>query len=167
MGSVNQNESVRKPVSAFCFYEFREMLVTRCSHPTMFGQIPVFGMLPKFSDRYAWANSADPDQTSSLIRVYTVCHSVCIVWTHYSMVEPHSSNFRVITTTFGVSEYLGNLRYNNVCCSMTLIYRHIFRDVCPYVPWQCAKWHQRRHSYAIGTDNMPQNTIFIPIYAPV
>ena len=55
---------------------------------------------PKFSDRYAWANSADPDQTapSSVIRVYTVCRSVCIVWTHYSMVEPHSSNFRVITT---------------------------------------------------------------------
>ena len=45
-----------------------------------------------------------PGQTvqtqSSLIRVYTVCHSVCIVWTHYSMVEPHSSNFRVITTNF-------------------------------------------------------------------
>ena len=39
---------------------------------------------PKFSDRYAW--------------VYTVCYSVCIVWTHYSMVVPHSSNFRVITT---------------------------------------------------------------------
>ena len=41
-----------------------------------------------------------PGQTvqSSLIRVYTVCYSVCIVWTHYSMVEPHSSNFRVITT---------------------------------------------------------------------
>ena len=37
---------------------------------------------------------------SSLVRVYTVCHSVCIVWTHYSMVEPHSSNFRVITTKF-------------------------------------------------------------------
>ena len=37
---------------------------------------------------------------SSLIRFYTVCHSICIVWTHYSMVEPHSSNFRVITTNF-------------------------------------------------------------------
>ena len=37
---------------------------------------------------------------SSLIRVYTVCHSVCIVWTHYSIEEPHSSNFRVITTIF-------------------------------------------------------------------
>ena len=28
------------------------------------------------------------------------CHSVFIVWTHNSMVEPHSSNFRVITTNF-------------------------------------------------------------------
>ena len=49
------------------------------------------------------ANSADPDHCSwrsSLIWVCTVCHSVCIVWTHYSMVEPHSSNFRVITTNF-------------------------------------------------------------------
>ena len=55
---------------------------------------------PKFLDRYAWANSADPDQTAPLIRVYTVCHSVCIVWTHYSMVKPHSSSFRVITTNF-------------------------------------------------------------------
>ena len=35
---------------------------------------------------------------SILIRVYAVCNSVCMVWTHYSMVEPHSSNFRVITT---------------------------------------------------------------------
>ena len=59
---------------------------------------------PKFSDRYAWANSVDPDQTApeeqSDDRVYTVCHSVCIVWTHCSMVEPHSSNCRVITTNF-------------------------------------------------------------------
>ena len=62
------------------------------------------------------AYSADPDHCSwrsSLIRVYTVCLSLCIIWTHYSMVEPHSSNFRVITTFFfGVSEYLGNLGYS-------------------------------------------------------
>ena len=55
-----------------------------------------------FSDRYAWANSTDRDQTvprgAGLIRVYTVSYSVCIVWTHYSMVDPHSSNFRMITT---------------------------------------------------------------------
>ena len=54
---------------------------------------------PKFSDRYAGAKSADPDQTAPL-KVYTVCHSVCILRTHYSMVEPHSSNFRVIKTNF-------------------------------------------------------------------
>ena len=70
---------------------------------------------PKFSDRYVWANSADTDQTaprSSPIRVYTICHSVCIVWTHYSIVEPHSSNLRVITTIVWVFEYLGNLWYH-------------------------------------------------------
>ena len=53
------------------------------------------------SDRFAWVNSAGPDQTaplSSLIRVYTVCHSVFIVWTHFSMIEQNSSHFRVITT---------------------------------------------------------------------
>ena len=52
----------------------------------------------KFSDRFAWPNSADPDQTAP--RGATVCHSVCFVWTHYSMVEPHSSNLSVITTIF-------------------------------------------------------------------
>ena len=67
---------------------------------------------PKFSDRYAWANNAVQDQ-SALIRVYTVCHSVCIVWTHYSMVESYRSNFRVITTNvFGV-RILVNLRYDS------------------------------------------------------
>ena len=60
----------------------------------------IYHNFPKFSDRQVWANSADPDQTapSSLISVYTVCHSVCIVWTQYSMVEQHSSNLRVIIT---------------------------------------------------------------------
>ena len=39
--------------------------------------------------------------------VYTVCHSVCIVCTHYSM---HIVQILVITTIFWVSEYLENLR---------------------------------------------------------
>ena len=50
----------------------------------------IYRNVPKFSDRYAWANNADPDQTAP-------------------MVEPHSSNFREITTIFWVSKYLGNL----------------------------------------------------------
>ena len=40
------------------------------------------------------------DSLGKQCRPYTVCHSVCIVWTHYSMVEPHSSNFRMITANF-------------------------------------------------------------------
>ena len=37
---------------------------------------------------------------SSLIRVYTVCHSVCIVWTNYSVVKQYCSNVRIITANF-------------------------------------------------------------------
>ena len=35
-------------------------------------------------------------EESSLIRVYTVCNSVCIFWMHYSTVKPSCSNFSVI-----------------------------------------------------------------------
>ena len=46
---------------------------------------------------------------SSLIRVYTVCHSVCIFWMHYSIVKPPHSNFRVITSKFfGYPNFYGN-----------------------------------------------------------
>ena len=76
----------------------RNILIHKISH--IEEPSPDYRNGPKFSDRYVWANSADPDQRCSLIRVYTVCHSVCIVWLHYFLVEPHSSNFRVITTIF-------------------------------------------------------------------
>ena len=36
-------------------------------------------------------------QRSSLIWVYTVCHHVRMVWTHYSVVKQHGSNFKIIT----------------------------------------------------------------------
>ena len=65
---------------------------------------------PKFSDRKVWADIVDPDQTAP-IRVYTVCYSVCIFWTHYFMVEVHCLNFRMITAIFRVSENLEVLRY--------------------------------------------------------
>ena len=84
-----------------CFGSFYSFMVLKISPGICFcvsSSATLYCNVPKFSDRYAWANSADPDQRSSLIRVYIVCHSVCIFWTHYSMVEQHSSNFRVITT---------------------------------------------------------------------
>ena len=55
----------------------------------------------KFLDRQIWENSADPDQTApSLIRVYTVCNSLCIFWMHYSKEKPSCSTFRVIKANF-------------------------------------------------------------------
>ena len=40
-------------------------------------------------------------------KLYTVCHSVCIFWTHGSMVKPHGSKFWIITATFGVFKLFG------------------------------------------------------------
>ena len=54
--------------------------------------------------RKVWANSVDH---SSLIMVYTVCHSVFIFWTHYAMVKPHCSNFRIITAILGFPNFIG------------------------------------------------------------
>ena len=49
-----------------------------------------------------------PEQTvhtpiSSLIRIFTVCYSICIFWTHICLVKLHYSNFRIKTAVFRVS----------------------------------------------------------------
>ena len=60
---------------------------------------------PKFLGRQVWPNSVDPDQTAEgasdcEIQIYTACFSFSIFLTHYSMVTPHCSNFRIITAFF-------------------------------------------------------------------
>ena len=50
-------------------------------------------------------------QIRLLLRVYTVCNSLCIFWMHYSKEKPSCSTFRVITAIFRVSEILGFLWY--------------------------------------------------------
>ena len=52
-------------------------------------------------------SSGQTDQTApSLIRVYTVCNSLCIIWTHYTKVKPPCSNSSMITANFsGVRIY--------------------------------------------------------------
>ena len=66
--------------------------------------------VPKFSDGMDCGQTVCRPRSdcsrSSLIRVYTVCHSICIFWTHYSIAEPPCSNFRVITANFsGVQNF--------------------------------------------------------------
>ena len=53
---------------------------------------------PKFSDRYTWANSADPDQEQSVQGLH--CLLPAAFWVHYSLIKPSCSNFRVITANF-------------------------------------------------------------------
>ena len=68
----------------------------------------IYRLWSKFLDRHVWASSVDPDQTvprSSLISVYTVYHSVCIIWTHYSVVKWYCSNYRIITAILWVSKF--------------------------------------------------------------
>ena len=49
---------------------------------------------------------SDCSWKSCLIRVYTVCHSICIFWMHYCMVESHCYNFRIITATVRLQFYV-------------------------------------------------------------
>ena len=53
---------------------------------------------PKFSDRLVLANSADIDQTAPLgavlIRVFTVCYSICFFSKKYPNVWPLFLNFK-------------------------------------------------------------------------
>ena len=44
--------------------------------------------------------SFQTDMPGQTVQTQIRLHSICIVWTHNSMVEPHRSNFRVITTIF-------------------------------------------------------------------
>ena len=66
---------------------------------------------------------------SSLIKVYTVCHSVCIFWTQYSMVESQSSNFRVITANF-----LGVRIFRKFTVHAKTMYRPVFPILWRNVP---------------------------------
>ena len=107
--------------NAFCYCIFCIFLVGMPLHFQSCQQFCThhYHNFTKFSDRYAWANSADPDQTAleeQSDQVYTVCHSICIVWTHYCMVEPYSSNFRVITTNILDVRIFRKL---TICCKTT------------------------------------------------
>ena len=89
-------------------------------------------------------------------QVYTVCHSSCIFWPHYSMVEPHSSNFRVITTNFfGVRIFRKFSTFSCVQCSrqswhnwvepqmMSLL--HLHHRISPLWMYLCSAVRQNHH----------------------
>ena len=77
-----------------------------------------------------------------LIRVYTVCCFVYIFWTHFSMVKPRCSNFRMITTILSMSEFFGFLRYHHCHCLLVLDFLFaLFRTVWwPSAGKQLSSW---------------------------
>ena len=93
---------------------FTMLLLSFCNHTcnklAWMSKMSQYRKVPKISDRQVWANSVDPDQSDRclhclpfLLRLFTL--------TQYCMVKPLCSNFRIITATFSVSEFLGILRY--------------------------------------------------------
>ena len=84
-------------------------------------------------------------ERSSLIRVYTVCNSLCIVWMHYSKEKPSCSTFRMITANFQVSEILGCLQYSCFMANRGL----------PVLEAQLASlWRRWANKWALSSENV-------------
>ena len=66
--------------------------------------------------------------SDSLIRVFTVCNSLCIFWMHYSKKKPSCSTFMVITAKFRVSDILRFLRYIRSLHSHDILYMILCRS---------------------------------------
>ena len=99
----NLHDDVLKPViSSSTLITYRNIYCAKCNDEDKIDIAPFNDITLQCTVMILSFRTDIPGQTVQtqirllLIRVYTVCHSVC--WTHYSMVEPHSSNFRVITT---------------------------------------------------------------------
>ena len=83
---------------------------------------------------------SDCSYRSSLIRVYTVCHFVCIFWTRYSMVEHLCLIFRVIAVNFPGVQISRNFTVAleaNVSCCIVLIRHKIKILVSPGLQISC------------------------------
>ena len=76
-----------------------------------YGILPLTVFLSFRRDRYGRTVQT---QNRLLIRVYTVCNTLCIFWMHYSMETPSCSTFWVIKINFCVPKILGFLRYFKV-----------------------------------------------------
>ena len=84
-----------------CFYHIPTLQQTKsCKNKCLESQLTTVMILSFQTDRCRQTVQTQIRLLLSLIRVYTVCNSVCIFWTHYSMVKPPCSNFRLITANF-------------------------------------------------------------------
>ena len=74
-----------------------------------------YGIDPKFSDRYAWANIADPDQTTQGLHWHCLSFRLnCLDSLLYGRATVRILEW--LQHIFWVSEYLGNLGYPKIWC---------------------------------------------------
>ena len=73
-------------VVLLCTFKLLRALLLHCASYIMVGWV-IYCNGCKFLGRQVWANRTDPDQTApeGVIKVYTVCHSARIFYTHYYM----------------------------------------------------------------------------------
>ena len=70
----------------------------------------------------------------SLIRIYTVCHSVCIFWTYYSMVKAHCSNLRKLQKLQQISLVSECLGYSlNHCLNAIFTFFSLIKEFLVYL----------------------------------
>ena len=87
------------------------------------------------------------------IRGCTVCHSVCIFWTHYSVIKPNCSNFRVITANFfGCPNFriftVGKVKADTLICSETQGVPMSLLVYLPKIPvgvWEASMLRRKKH----------------------
>ena len=97
---------------------------------------------------------------SSVIRVCTVCHSLCMFWT--SMLKPHFSNFRIITASFWMSKVL---RFFTVGLYSSLIYFMPYISIISSRSWSLeVTWYNRMSEVTLWryTDSLPGRSSPIP-----
>ena len=93
----------------------------------------------KYWDIYVWANSVDSDQTalrSSLIRIYTVCHSFYIFWRHNFNVKLNCFILRT-TTVAGLGVPIFRVTCITVSVVQISVLWHIFQAL-----WQ-RRWYYK------------------------
>ena len=103
--AIEGKNPITNPV--ICSYIFKPLhhhLCWKCSWKSKQPTLSTVMFLSFWTDRSGQiVQTQIRSYRSSLIRVYTVCNSLCIIWMHYSKEKPSCSTFRVITANFQLS----------------------------------------------------------------
>ena len=113
-------------------------------------------MIPNFLTGRSWqtVQTQIPGQTAHLgclIRGYTVCHTICIFWMHYSTVKPSCLNLRIIKPHFSGVRIFRVVTIFVDYCTKSRAFRHPKNCFIWAMTWQnmsSGDFDQARHKPA-------------------